>query len=204
MKLYVHPLSGHAHRAALFLSLVGVDHELVHVKLGEAEHKKPAFLAKNPFGQIPVLEDEGVVLADSNAIMVYVAKKKALTRWLPETPVEAAEVQRWLSIAAGPLAYGPAAARLVTVFGASLDADTVIARAHKLYTVVESLLEERTWLASLDHPTIADVAFYSYTSHAIEGNVDMTAYPRVRSLLARVEALPGFVPFHETQTGLRA
>ncbi|MFX5085475.1 glutathione S-transferase N-terminal domain-containing protein, partial [Acinetobacter baumannii] len=77
----------------------------------------------NPFGQVPVLEDDGVVIADSNAILVYLAKKAGRGDWLPEDPVGAAAVQRWLSVAAGELAYGPAAARLVTVFGAKFNAE---------------------------------------------------------------------------------
>lgn len=195
MKLYWHPLSGHAHRAHLFLSLAGVPHELCEVDLAAAEHKSIEFLALNRFGQIPVLDDNGTIIADSNAILVYVARKHGLEQWLPEDPVGAARVQRWLSIAAGQVASGPAAARLVTVFGASFDPEVVIPRAHALFRVVDGELGERDWLASQDHPTLADVAFYSYTARAPEGNVDLTDYPRVRELLARIEALPGFVEF---------
>lgn len=204
MKLYVHPLSGHAHRARLFLTLVGAEHELIHVDLAEGAHKRPEFLALNVFGQIPVLDDGGVVIADSNAIMVYVARKLGLEAWYPTDPVGAAQVQRWLSVAAGQLASGPAAARLVTVFGVQRDADEAITRAHALFGTVERHLEGRAWLASEEHPTLADVAFYSYADRAPEGNVDLEAYPRVRALLRRVEALPGFVPMQATAAGLLA
>ncbi len=118
MKLYHHPLSGHAHRARLFLSLLGVPHEAIEVDLKAGAHKRPEFLALNPFGQVPVLDDDGTVVSDSNAILVYVARKLGRTDWLPENAEGEAAVQRWLSVAAGELAYGPAAARLVTVFGA--------------------------------------------------------------------------------------
>jgi glutathione S-transferase len=104
MKLYHHPLSGHAHRARLFVSLLGLPHELVEVDLGAGAHKSPEFLKLNPFGQVPVLEDDGVVIADSNAILVYLAKKAGRTDWLPEDPSGAAAVQRWLSVAAGEVA----------------------------------------------------------------------------------------------------
>ena len=90
MKLYYHPLSGHAHRARLFLSLIGVPHELVEVDLMKGAHKAPDFLKLNKFGQVPVLDDNGVVISDSNAILVYLAKKYRKTDWLPETPAEAA------------------------------------------------------------------------------------------------------------------
>jgi glutathione S-transferase len=203
MKLYHHPLSGHAHRAHLFVSLLGLPHELVEVDLGAGAHKSPEFLKLNPFGQVPVLEDDGVVIADSNAILVYLAKKAGRTDWLPEDPSGAAAIQRWLSVAAGEVAYGPAAARLITVFGAKYNADEVIARAHVLLKRLESQLTGQDWLVG-GRPTIADVAIYSYVARAPEGNVDLSAYPAVNAFLRRVEELPGFVPFVQTPAGLAA
>ncbi|MGQ3074521.1 MAG: glutathione S-transferase family protein [Ferrovibrionaceae bacterium] len=203
MKLYHHPLSGHAHRARLFVSLLGLPHELVEVDLKAGAHKAPEFLKLNPFGQVPVLDDDGVVVADSNAILVYLAKKAGRGDWLPEDPAGAAAAQRWLSVAAGEVAYGPAAARLITVFGARLNAEEVIARAHVLLQRLESVLATQDWLAGA-RPTIADVAIYSYVARAPEGNVDLAGYPAVNAFLRRVEALPGFVPFARTPAGLAA
>lgn len=203
MKLYHHPLSGHAHRARLFLSLLGVDHELVHVDLAQGAHKQPAFLALNPFGQVPVLDDGGTVVTDSVAILVYLAKKLERRDWLPEAPAAAAEVQRWLSVAAGQIAYGPAAARLVTVFGAPYRPEEVILRAHAILALVEARLADRPFLTGAT-PTVADVALYSYTARAPEGNVDLQPYPQLRAWLARIEALPGFVAFDRTPVGLAA
>ncbi|GLX13080.1 glutathione S-transferase [Pseudomonas straminea] len=203
MKIHHVPLSGHAHRAVLFASLLGLKPELVEVDLAGGANKQPEFLALNPFGQVPVLEDDGVVVADSNAILVYLAKKTGRTDWLPEDPAGAAAVQRWLSVAAGELAYGPCAARLITVFGADFNAEEVIARAHVLLARLERHLSDRQWLAA-DHPTIADVALYSYLARAPEGNVDLSAYKQVRAFLARIEALPGFVAIPQTPAGLTA
>lgn len=203
MKLHHHPLSGHSHRAVLLGSLLNVPHELVEVDLKAGEHKRPEFLALNPFGQVPVLEDDSVVVADSNAILVYLAKKAGRTDWLPEDPRGAAAVQRWLSVAAGEVAYGPAAARLITVFGAKFDAGEVIGRAHTLLGRLEAHLEDADWLVG-SQPTIADVAIYSYVARAPEGNVDLSGYPKVNAFLRRVEALPGFVPFAQTRVGLAA
>lgn len=203
MKLYHHPLSGHAHRARLFASLLGLPHELVEVDLQAGAHKKPEFLRINPFGQVPALEDGDVAIADSNAILVYLAKKAGRSDWLPEDPKGAAAIQRWLSVAAGEVAYGPAAARLIMVFGAKYNPEEVIARAHALLARLESQLDGRDWLVG-DGPTIADVAIYSYVARAPEGNVDLTGYPNVNAFLRRVEALPGFVPFVQTPVGLSA
>ncbi|UGY05531.1 glutathione S-transferase family protein [Bradyrhizobium quebecense] len=203
MKLYHFALSGHAHRARLFMSLLGIPHELVDVDLKSAAQKAPEFLALNPFGQVPVLDDDGTIVCDSNAILVYLATKLGRTDWLPQDAKGAAMVQRWLSVAAGDLAFGPAAARLITVFGAKFNPDDVIARAHVLLKRLEAHLAERDWLVGAQ-PTIADVALYSYLSSAPEGNVDLSAYPRVNAFLRRTEALPGFVPFAKTAAGLAA
>ncbi|SAK89932.1 glutathione S-transferase family protein [Caballeronia ptereochthonis] len=206
MKLYHHPLSGHAHRARLFLNLLAIDHEEVFVDLAKGAHKTPEYLKLNVFGQIPVLVDGEHVISDSNAILVYLAKKSGDTQWLPETPAGAAAVQRWLSVAAGQIAFGPAAARLITVFGRKFDAEEVIARAHAILEVIDGQLAGRQWIADVAsaHPTIADIALYSYISSAPEGNVDLSAYANVNAWLRRIEALPGFVPFQKTAAGLAA
>lgn len=204
MKLYHFPLSGHAHRARLFLSLIDARVDVVDLDLAGGEHKQPEYLELNRFGQVPVLVDGETVIADSNAILVYAAKKFGRTDWLPESPAEAAAVQRWLSVAAGQIAFGPAAARLITVFGAGFDAEEVIGRAHTVLAVIDAELEGRDWIASVSQPSIADIALYSYIARAPEGNVDLSGYPEVESWLARIEALPGFVPFQQTPVGLAA
>lgn len=203
IKLYNFPRSGHAHRAELMLSLLQLPTELIFVDLAQGAHKTPQFLALNPFGQVPVIDDGGTIVADSNAILIYLAKRYGNQDWLPEEPAAAAKVQRWLSAAAGPLAFGACAARLVTVFGYSFNSDEVINRAHALFSVMEGELNDTPFLAGAK-PSIADVANYTYTAHAPEGNVSLEPYPNIRAWLARIEALPGFVPMPRTAAGLQA
>jgi glutathione S-transferase len=204
IKLYRHALSGHSHRAQLLLSLLGLNAELVDVDLAAGEHKQAEFLARNRFGQVPVLEDGDTVIADSNAILVYLAERyDASNSWLPVDPVAAAEVQRFLSTAAGQVAFGPAAARLVNVFGAALDHKRAIEVAQTVLGVLESHLDGRDWLVG-NNPTIADVANYAYIAHAPEGDVTLDNYPNVRTWLGRIETLPGFVPMQATAVGLAA
>jgi glutathione S-transferase len=203
MKLYWHPLSGHAHRAQLFLSLIGVKFDFVEVDLAKGAHKAPDFLKLNSFGQVPVLDDDGIIVSDSNAIMVYVAKKFGKTDWLPEDARSAAAVQRWLSVSAGQIAFGPAAARLITVFNAPYNAEEVIKRAHLILALIEAELAGQNWIAGSTRPTVADVALYSYIARAPEGNVDLSQYPAVLGWLNRVEGLPGFTPFKITPVGLQ-
>ncbi|WP_412050622.1 glutathione S-transferase family protein [Hoeflea sp. Naph1] len=201
MKLFYFPLSGHAHRARLFISLLGVEADIVELDLAGGEHKRPEFLALNPFGQVPVLEDDGAVITDSTAVLVYLAKKYADKSWLPEDAIGAANVQRWLSVASGEIAYGPCAARLATLFGAPFNTEEVIARAHNILRLIDAELAEREWIAA-SGPTIADVALYSYVARAPEGNVDRFQYGNVTAWLKRIEALPGFHPFQKTAIGI--
>ncbi len=203
IKLYRHPLSGHAHRVELLLSLLNLPTELVFVDLAKGAHKQPEFLALNPFGQVPVIDDNGTVLSDSNAILVYLAQKYGNGRWLPSEPLAAAKVQRWLSVAAGQIASGPATARLITVFGAPYNAEETIARSHGLLKVMDQELSASPFLAGAQ-ATLADVAGYTYIAHAPEGNVSLADYPHVRAWLARIEALPGFVPMQRTAAGLQS
>lgn len=202
IRIHSFPLSGHAHRVELFAGVAGIAHEIVNVDLAAGEHKQPAFLALNPAGQVPVIEDGDVVVTDANAILVYLARKYAPS-FIPSDPKLEAEVQKFLTLTAGEIAFGPAAARLVTVFGAPFDPDFCQANATKVFGKLEAHLEGRDFLVD-DRPTIADVAIYSYTAHAPEGNVSLEPYPNIRRLLTNIEALDGFVPMPKTKAGLAA
>lgn len=199
IRLYTFPLSGHAHRAELFLSLLGLPFEKVEVDLVKGEHKQPEFLALNPFGQVPVIEDGELTIADSNAILTYLALRYDTSgRWLPRDPVGAAAVQRWLSVAAGALVNGPGNARVNVLFRRPQDSRCAEI-AQLLFTRLESHLALHPFLAA-DHPTIADIALYTYTSHAPEGGVSLAPYPHVQAWLTRIEALPGFVGMRRMPT----
>ena len=203
IRLHRFALSGHSHRVELFLSLLGLPFERVDVDLAAGAHKSPAFLAMNAFGQVPVIQDGDVTVADSNAILVYLAARYAADpeQWLPREPLAAAAVQRWLSVAAGLLAFGPAAARIVQLFKRADDTAPMIARAHLLFTVMEAQLGQSRFLAG-DRPTLADIANYTYVAHAPEGHVSLEAYPQLRAWLARIEGLPGFVPMLRSPIGV--
>lgn len=195
MKLYESPISGHAHRARAFLHLLGIEFESVVLDLRAGEHRKPEFLALNPLGQIPVLVDGETVIRDSTAILVYLALRHDADRtWLPKDPVAAAQVQSWLSVSSRELWAGPSSARLVKLFGAALDYERAVSTAGAvLGSLFEPHLANQEWLVGT-HPSIADLACYSYIRVAPEGDVSLEPYPHVRAWLERLEALPEFVP----------
>ena len=193
LTLYGLRLSGHSHRAELFLSLLGLPYRFVEVG-SAAQRSADAFRRLNPLGQIPVLTDGDAVIPDSNAILVYLAARYAPDGgWMPTDPLGAAQVQRWLSIAAGEVRHGPGQARLMVVFGAPGDRATVHAAAARVLSFMDAHLADRAYLAA-DRPTLADIACYSYVAHAPEGGVSLAPYAAVRAWIARVEALPGFIP----------
>ncbi len=199
IRVYSFELSGHAHRVRLMLSLLDLPHEVIEVDLAGGEQKRPEFLARNAFGQVPVIEDGALTLADSNAILTYLAQTyDEERRWWPAGAAQQAQVQRWLSVAAGALAYGPAAARISAVFQKT-DNPQGRAVAERLFATMDKHLSTRSWLAA-DHPTVADVSMYSYTAHAPEGGVSLEPFPHLRAWLARVEALPRFVGMPRTDT----
>ena len=203
IKLYQHPVSGHCHRVRLFLSLLGIPHELVLVDLMKAEHKTKEFLSMNAFGQVPVIEDDGQYLADSNAILVYLASRYDQGHWLPKDPVAASLTQRWLSAAAGPLSTGPALARLGNLFNRPVNKEELAEKSKALFEVMESELTEQQYLTG-NEPTIADLAMYTYTALAPEGDISLDPYPGIRAWLLRIESLPGYVAMQRSPIGLSA
>lgn len=193
IRLHAMAISGHSHRVQLFLSLLGLPCEVHPVDVLRGEGRTPAFLALNPLGQVPVIEDGELVLADSNAILVYLARRyDASGRWLPNDPRVAARVQRWLSLAAGELNDGPASARFACLIGKTASAQQ-LKTAQRLFAFMEQTLAGSPFLAAAE-PTLADIAMYSYTAHAPEGGTTLETFPNLKAWLARIEALRGFVP----------
>ena len=192
MKLYDWPLSGNAYKIRLFLSLLGKEYEKVAVDLRSGESRKPDFLKRNPRGQIPVLEDGEITVWDSQAILVYLARRYGDERWLPLDPIPMAEVAQWLAVAENELLFGLARARAVKKFGRDFDLKACQDYGRAGLGVLDARLEHRNWLAG-SQPTIADVACYPYVALAPEGEVPLDDWSNVLAWLRRVQGLPGYV-----------
>lgn len=192
VKLYDMELSGNCYKIRLLCALLGLSYESVPVDLMKGEHKKPDFLALNPRGQVPVLEDDGTVLWDSMAILVYLARKYADDCWLPAEAESLATVMQWLAVSENEILYGLARARAVTRFHRPWDLAQCQALGRIGLEVMERHLQHQPWLAG-DHPTIADIACYPYVALAPEGGVSLDEYPHIHQWIARIQALPGYV-----------
>ncbi|WP_017444540.1 glutathione S-transferase family protein [Gayadomonas joobiniege] len=196
-------LSGHCHKVRLFLSLLGLSFTVKEIDMAAGEHQTSAFLALNPLAQVPVLIDKGLVITDSNAILIYLAQTYASgSHWYPDNTLVQTQIQKYLSLAAGLLAEGAAAARLINVFKAPLDKAACLRKADRLLTYLNQVLSNQNWLAA-EQISIADIAHYSYIAHAPEGDVDLTLYPAVQQWLQRIETNSRFVAMPKTFVGLQ-
>ncbi len=198
LQLYRMPISGHCHRVELLLSLLGVPYQLINVNLLQGEHQRAEFLALNPLAQVPVLVDAGLVHSDSNAILVYLVQRYAPgSAWMPQDAEGLAQLQRWFSLAAGWLAPGIAAPRFAALCGRPISG-AAQATGKRLLNYMESELQGRVWLLGGAAPTLADIAMVSYTSQAHIAGLPLAAYPRIAAWVARLQALPGYVPLAYT------
>lgn len=192
ISLYEFALSGNCHKARLMLSLLGQEYRSVLVNGQQKEHKSAEFLGKNPFGQVPVLQDGDTVIRDSQAILVYLARTYGAENWLPQAPATMAKVIAWLSTAANEVARGPCALRSNHKFGRAINQLEAELICDSLLTVLESQLGQQNYLVG-EQPSIADIAMYPYIALAPEGDVDLSGYPAVSAWLARIQAMPGYV-----------
>ncbi len=191
--LYGHELSGNTYKVRLFLELLNLDYEYKQVDLMKGEHKQPAYLAINPFGQVPALVDGDLVLQDAQAILTYLARQYGGDRWLPTDAVSLSRVVRWLSTTAGEIRQGPENARLYHLFGAkSINIERAVERSHLILKQLDDHLSTHAWL-EFDRPTIADIAAFPYVALAPDGEVSLDEYPHVLAWIDRIKELPGFI-----------
>lgn len=192
IELYEFALSGNCHKIRMMLPLLGLRYQSIAVNGQAREHKSEQFLALNPYGQVPVLKDGDTIIRDSQAILVYLARRYGDERWLPVEATALAHVVSWLSIAANEVARGPNALRLHHKFGRAINLEEARQITTGLLSILQSHLEHHQWLAA-EHATVADIAAYPYIALAPEGDIDIELYPAVTGWLARIQALAGYV-----------
>ena len=135
--LYDYELSGNCYKIRLFLSMIGVEARLHTVDFYPGrEHKSPWFLKLNPLGQLPVIDDDGLVLRDAQAILVYLARKYDATgRWYPvDNAAMLGQIGMWLSFA-DAITGTASAARLHDGLFYDLDIEAARAGAHRLFRI---------------------------------------------------------------------
>ncbi|PJE31073.1 glutathione S-transferase [Pseudooceanicola antarcticus] len=199
IKLYDFDLSGNCYKVRLLLGILGLEFERKNVDFFPGfKHRAAEFLAVNPLGQLPVLEDGDLSLRDSHAILVYLASKyDGSGRWYPTGDAALlGEIQQWLSLAEG-LTATASAARLAEGMDFDFDAEAARKGAYRLFDVLDEHLwfrerEGSDWICAPAHPTIADLACFPYVMLSEEGGVSREDYPAIRRWTDRVKRIPGF------------
>jgi glutathione S-transferase len=195
MRLYDYPPSANGYKVRLLLSWLGRPYELVPVDIFAGESRTEDFLQhKNPDGRIPVLEPEpGRFLAESNAILLYLAQGTAL---LPGDAFERAQVNQWLFFEQNSLEPNVGTVRFWHLTGRATRYPEAfrlrVERGHEALAALERHLRGRAFLVG-ERPSVADVALYAYTHVAPEGGFALERYPAVGAWLERVKARPGHI-----------
>src|SRR5215470_13454224 len=195
LKVYGMSISGNCHKVRMVLEALKLPYTWEEIDTREGTTRVPEFLAKNPNGQVPLLEIEpGVYLPESNAIIFYLAEGSAL---LPTDRLERAQVLRWLFFEQYSHEPYIAVARFLRTFHRDPASQRSLADAkmdggYRALGVMEERLSKESFLVGGQY-TIADIALYAYTHVADEGGFDLARFPAVQAWLRRAEAQPGHV-----------
>lgn len=193
IKLYDSALSGNCHKVRMMLGFFDLDHEIVPVNWATGEMKEDWFTTINPRAQLPCLDDNGTVVWDSQAILVYLARHyDASGLWFPDDPMVMTRVMQYLMLANEEIA-ALAWARVTVLMKRPRDGLEVLQNKGKAgLSVLNTVLAEASWVAGTEHPTLGDIACFPYAGLAEQGEVDLAAYPNVQAWIGRIKALPKY------------
>jgi len=198
--LYSMQSSGNSYKVRMLLARLKERYRLVELDLFKGETKTPEFLAKNPEGRIPVLElPDGWFLAESNAILVYLAEG---TPYLPADKLDRAEVLRWMFFEQHSHEPAIATARFwlhLVKGGRELrkhEIDQWMERGYEALSLIEKHLARHRYFVG-DRTTVADIALYAHTHVAQEADFELAEFPHVVDWLARIAGEPGHLKMSE-------
>jgi glutathione S-transferase len=187
--------SGNCHKVRQLLEQLGHEYRWVETDSARGETRTPEFLAKNPNGKVPIVErEDGSVLAESNAILCWLAEG---TAFVPADPWQRAQALSWMFFEQYSHEPYVAVARFIrgwTPAGSTRRADLprLRERGDQALAVMERHLGSHAWFTGSQYG-VADIALFAYTDVAADGGFDLARYPAVSAWLARVRATPGFV-----------
>ena len=196
MKLYDSVTPNRSRKIRAVAHEVGIALEIVPLNLRAGEHRRPEFIARNPNGKIPVLEDGDFVLWESNAILTYLASLRPDKQLIPTDPTDPrgrADVDRWLHWDTShwtPALSKPFYERVLKPRRGE-QGDEAVARQGldeiaRLAPVLDGTLRGREWVCG--RLTVADFALANYLATRAEAGVDLAPYPYVAAWIDRVEA----------------
>jgi glutathione S-transferase len=206
--LYDHPRSGNCYKVRLFLALVALPYRREFMDVLARRNQTEAFERISAWRQVPAIDDEGLAVWDSHAILMYLAQKHA-PQWLAPLP-HSAQMHAWLSVSANEIANSLQPLRLTKVVShaeaahhlgvseALLDVQGLEQRTDRLLHQLEKRLGVSPWLATVR--SVADIACYGYLALAEEAGIDLDGYPALSAWRRRIEELPGYVAPQHTNT----
>jgi glutathione S-transferase len=199
MRLYDFLPSGNGYKVRLALRWLGVPFEYHEIDILKGESRTPSFLAKNPFGQIPVLElDDGTCLRESGAILMYLAEGTAL---LPDHKLLRARVLEWMGFEQTHVDGVISRARFRRMYPLVIptrdhEFEAWHAEGREALAVLDAHLRDRTFLVD-ERFTIADITLFAYTHCAEQGGFDLSPYEVLHAWFGRVRQQPGFLPIEQ-------
>jgi len=194
-KVYGDMLSGNCYKIKMLLTFLNIEHEWIHVDILNGETQTEAFKSINPNGKIPLLViDDGQVLAESNAILNYLAEG---TEYLPRSKFERASVLQWQFFEQYSHEPYIAVARYINKY-LGLPSDRMAeyeskqSGGHKALKVMEEHLTNKTYFVG-NNISIADISLFAYTQVAHEGGFDLAGYPNILAWIKRIQDLPDYI-----------
>jgi glutathione S-transferase len=205
MILYDTQRSGNAWKVRLLAGFLDLPLRRRTLSIDRGDLRDPAFLRKVPFAQVPALElEDGRVLSESAAILHFLARG---TAWWPADPFAQAQALSWMSFEQEK--HMPPLSQLRLRLALHRDADpgearilVLAAEARHALSLLEARLREAGpggWVATADHPSIADVALYPYTRFAPMGGIALDAYPATAAWLERIRQRQAYQPLFPGQ-----
>jgi len=198
--LYSMQRSGNSYKVRLALAQLGAPYRLEEVDILKGESRTPEFLAKNPSGQVPLLEiAPGRFVAESNAILWHLASG---TRLRPQDRYDRAEALQWMFFEQHSIEPNIGAAYFWLALvkgGRALPQHALedwLEEGYRALGVMERHLKQHRYFVA-DRYTVADIALYAYTHLAHLCDYDLAGFPAIRDWLDRVAAEPGHVPMLE-------
>jgi glutathione S-transferase len=195
-KLYSMQRSGNSYKVRLAFALLDLPYQAIEIDILRGESRTPEFLAKNPSGQVPLLEvGENRYLAESDAILWYVAGDTWL---MPESRIDRAEALQWMFFEQHALEPNIGAAYFWLALvkgGRDLQTHALedwMERGYGALQVMENHLKGNEYFAA-GRLTVADIALYGYTHVADRCDFDLSTFPLIQAWLKRVEQTPRFV-----------
>jgi glutathione S-transferase len=193
MLLYDNRVSGNCYKVRLLAAHLGIPLDRRELDVVDRSDRREVLGGLNPALRVPTLIlDDGRALAESNAILAYLAEG---TAYMPRDPFERAQVLQWQFFEQYSHEPYIAVARFYLHFGIDVDPE-VLAEKQRLGNValaaMDAHLAERTYLVG-ERYTVADISLYAYTHAADEGGFDLARYPAIQPWLDRVATQPGHI-----------